>query len=178
MRSSMFERKEQIIREQRTIEAMRNGLMGSQGKLAKIACTFGDPIIRQGSSNYQQNYLPNEDDVFDEDDLPTADEDEVSHTIGWNFDGMRRGMHLSIFWNEEVRELKVYWKSYLVYREAQNELDGYHPNPEWEEKVEQLFQESRKQERTNRKEQAKVAGVQARREQKEFLDEMKLKWGI
>ena len=178
-RPPLLQRKEQQIREQRTIDAMRNGLMGGQGKLARIAIAFGEPMIRQGSSKFEQTFLPDFDEIPDEDAIPIMDMEDASHQIGWHFDGLRRGVHMEISWNEETRDLKCYWRGYLVYREFGNELDGYVPDKEgWEKIVEELYESTRKKERTNRKEQAKFVNVAARRQQKEFLDEMKLKWGI
>jgi hypothetical protein len=175
---ALFLRKEQTIREHRTIEAMKNGYMGGEGKLARIAKTFGEPMVRQGSANFEQNFLPDFDEIPDEDAIPYFDEEEVTHLIGWHFDGLRRGIHLEISWNEETRDLKTYWQGHLVYRELANELDGYVPGHEWEKVVENLFESCKKKERTNRKAQAKVVNREARREQAEFLQEMRLKWGI
>ncbi len=157
---------------------MRNGLMGGEGKLARIAKTFGEPMVRQGSANFEQTFLPDFDEIPDENAIPYFDEEEVTHLIGWQYDGLRRGLHLEISWNEETRDLKASWKGYLVYREVGNELDGYVPNPEWEKIVDELYEAAKKKERTNRKEQAKVVNREARREQSEFLQEMRLKWGI
>ncbi len=173
----MFERKEQIIREQRTIEAMKKGLMGAEGKLCRIARTFGDPIFRQGGANFDASYLPDYDDLG-EDEIPTMDEEEVSYRIGMHFDGMRRGIHMEIMWQEEFRELRVYFKGGLVYQEIANQLDGYHPVEEWEKIVEDLYDKVKKSDRITRKEDAKVAAVEARRRQHDFLDAMRLKWGI
>lgn len=175
-RPVIFDKKEQMIREQRTIDAMRNGLMGSEGKLVRIAKAMGEPIYRHGTSNFNQNFL---DDPYElpSEDLPTMDEEEMSYQIGCHYDGMRRGMHLEVIWQAEFREIKCYYKGRLVYREIAGELDGYAPG-EWEPVVESLYEQTRRRERDERKIQTKTAGIEARREQNEFLEAMKLKWGI
>lgn len=176
--SNMFERKEQQIREQRTIDAMREGIMGFEGKLCRIARTFGEEIWRQGSPNFEATEL--EDPwLLEDDEIPTMNiEDDMSCVIGWQFDGMRRGIHMEILWKDEFRELKCYYKGRLVYREVGGELDGYVPHDEWHAIVNDLFEQAKKKERQNRKVQHQVVNVEAKRQHKEFLDAMKQKWGI
>lgn len=173
----MFDKKEQMIREHRTIEAMRNGLMGSEGKLARVARTMGQPIYRQGGGTFEQTYLDDPYDLPDENSLPVMDEEEMSYQVGWHFDGMSRGIHMEILWKADHREVKCYWKGNLVYKEIGGDLDGYAPG-EWEAELEKLSEQTKKTERQDRKEKSKVAGIEAKQKQKEFLDAMKLKWGI
>ena len=173
----MFQRKEQTIREQRTIEAMKNGLMGSEGKICRVAKVFGHPIYKQCGSNFEQTFMEDPWEL-EEDEIPTMDEEEISHQIGWHFDGMRQGLHMEILWNEEYRELKAYYNSVLVYREVGGELDGYIPHEEWQSKLEVLFEKAKKKERINKKEHAVVVGLEAKRQQQEFLEAMRRKWGI
>lgn len=174
----MFERKEQQIREQRTVDAMREGLMGFEGKLCRIARTFGQPIVKQGASNFEATELEDAWLLHDENEIPTMDEDEMSYQIGWHFDGLRRGLHMEILWRDEFRELKCYYKGRLVYRESGGELDGYVPHDEWHSIVNELFEQTKKKERLNRKVEHQVVAVEARRKQQEFLDAMRQKWGI
>lgn len=173
----MFEKKEQMIREQRTIDAMKKGFMGADGKLARIARMMGHPIHRHGTSNFNQTFL---DDPYElpSDDLPVMDEDEMSYQIGFYFDGLGRGMQLEIVWLSEFREIKCRYRGRVVYRESGGELDGFAPGEEWETIVEKLYERTRKMEKVEKKVRSQAAGNEARFQQKEFLDAMKLKWGI
>lgn len=173
----MFERKEQIIREQRTIEAMKKGFMGWEGKICRVARSLGEPIMMQGGSNYSQTFM---DDPWEleEEEILTMDDDETSHHVGWHFDGMRRGLNMEILWKEDHRELKAYYHSVLVYREIGGELDGYIPHEEWEAKIAELYEQAKKKERIDKREKSVIIGNEAKRRQEEFLDQMKRKWGI
>lgn len=172
----MFDKKEQMIREHRTVEAMKNGLIGSEGKLARVAKAMGRPLYRQGGGNFEQTFL---EDPYDlpGDDLPVMDEEEMSYQIGWHFDGMSRGLHMEILWKPDHREVKCCWKGNVVYKEVGGELDGYAPG-EWEIELDKIFEQTKRTERKDRKEKSKEIGSEAKRKQKEFLDAMKLKWGI
>jgi hypothetical protein len=189
MFDEVFRRKEQIIREQRTIEAMRKGYMGAEGKLSRIAKIFGEPIMKQGRKSgawsMDRTAYIDPTNIVDENSIPMIDPEEwdeieqnvISYQIGWKYDGMRRSLHLEITWNDDIRVLKTYYKGNLVYAESGGDLDGYTPG-EWEDIVESLYEEAKKKDRANRKEDNKEIAKVAQTKQKEFLDAMKLKWGI
>lgn len=159
------------------MQAMKNGLMGSSGKLAKIAISIGDPIYRQGGGSCEASYLPDFYDLDNEEEILTADEDEVVLLIGFHFDGLKHGLHLEIMWNEQIRQLKVYFKGHIVYNEIANELESYVPNKEWESKIDEIFESCKKREKRNKAKRNENNVVIAKKRQKEFLDEMQKKWG-
>jgi len=77
--------KEQKIKEQRTLEATRDGLMGLNGKLGTIARFLGTPIVAQSEGgpfldtsylDYGQGY-----DDHDPFDMPTGTAEEVNRKI-------------------------------------------------------------------------------------------------
>lgn len=173
----IFEKKEQILREQRTVEAMRKGLMGGKGKIARIAKIFGEPIIRHDTNWIQKNYLADPFDLPDPNSIPVAEEDEMSFEIGYHYDGVRTGHHLEIIWKSEFQEITCYFKGNIVYFEIGGILDGYSPG-DWEKQVEILFERVRKQERNLAKiHKADNTEVFAK-EREEFLQRMKKKWNF
>ena len=62
--------REQMIREARTIEAMRKGYMGMEGKFSTVAKRLGSPIIEQGSSSFSQTFLEDPFELEKEDKIP------------------------------------------------------------------------------------------------------------
>jgi hypothetical protein len=149
---------EQVIREKRTIEAVKKQFMGINGKLYLIAKNVGEPIIRQNEeSNYiiYDNFWNN----YDENNIRTMDENEYSGCIGHAFDGLRNGYNLEILVFDEEKLIKVFYNSRKVYEEIAGELESYYPDEEWESKIEKLYpiaekreQEYKKQEKDDRKE--------------------------
>ena len=148
---------EQVVREKRTIEAVKKQFMGTNGKLYLIAKNVGEPIIRQ---NEESSYI-----IYDnfwetnESDIRTMDENEYSECIGHAFDGLRNGYNLEILAFNDDKLIKVFYNSRKVYEEIAGELDSYYPDDEWESKVEKLYLiaekrevEYKKQEKENKKE--------------------------
>lgn len=170
-------KKEEIIREQRTIEAMRKGYMGSEGKFGHILKTLGEPIVKEGSPYFEQSYL---DDywVLDEDEIRTADDEEVTFEIGWHFDGLSRGINLTIQMLDDRRELTVRHEGRIVYREIAGDLYGYAPDPAWEDHIERLYNQAKKREKERRQEEKKLIQKIAKKRQQETLDYLRDKWGL
>ena len=81
---------EKRIKEQRTMEASRDNLMGTGGKIGTIAQIFGDKIIVHGNGNisYLQDVweIPDE----DEDAMPIMEDDPFLNVMGWVWDGLRQ----------------------------------------------------------------------------------------
>ena len=67
----MLHKKEELIREQRTIEATRKNLTGANGKLGSIAQYLGSPILKEGSSLFSSSYLDDPLDIADPDEIQT-----------------------------------------------------------------------------------------------------------
>lgn len=194
-------KEEAVIKEQRTLEATRKKLMGSEGKLGTILKQLGQPIIAHeiGGGMYDQSYLEGYD-AHENDDkrLPTmsmgdeesspegwewtiepVDADPVScRQVGWHFDGLSRGMHLEIKYDDLTKVLTLHHKGYLVFEETTGDLTAYVPDPEWEKMINDLYVvaepmkfKKEKEERTDQKELIKHA-------KKTFLQKLRDRWGV
>ena len=88
--------KEKVIQEQRTIEAMKKGYMGCEGKFAFIVKKMGDLIISQNSANFEQTFMEDFYEWNDEEELPTMEIDESVNEIGMSYDDLKSGNNLTI----------------------------------------------------------------------------------
>lgn len=185
----------QRLKEARTIEAIKNGYMGLEGKFCTIAKWLGEPLVRQGGIYIDRNYLDDPFNLPEEGEIPmmggvTNDpngvfgaildsfEEEESHEIGIQFDGLSRGMNMSISVIFHLREITVYWAGQTVYKEIAGELEGFAPFPEWEQKISELYRTARNIERKQRPaEKKKIAELAAKRRDK-ILEELRSKWGL
>lgn len=198
-------KEEAVIKEQRTLEATRKKLMGSEGKLGTILKQLGQPIISHNlyGGMYDQRRL-NDYDPYghysnDEESLPTmslgeeeegapegwewstnpVDADPVScRQVGWHFDGLSRGMHLEIKYDDLSKVLTLHYKGYLVFEETTGDLTAYVPNDEWEKMIDDLYfvaepakYKKEREEREDRKEEIRKA-------KKGFLERIREKWGV
>lgn len=170
--------REKIIQEQRTIEAMKKGYMGLEGKFATIVKKLGYPVIKQGGLNFDQTFLEDYYNLEDDDALPTMDEEEGSYEIGWAFDGLNRGMNLSILVLFHNREITVRYDGQLVYSELAGDLEGFAPEDGWEQKIDNLFSLCKKVERQDRPAERKRLKDAADRKRKEILENLRTKWGV
>lgn len=170
--------REKLIQEQRTIEAMKKGYMGLEGKFVTIARRLGYPVFKQGGLNHDQSFLEDYYNLPDENELPMLDEDEGSYEIGLAFDGLSRGMNLSILLQYHNREISVRHEGRLVYKEVAGELEGFAPDECWEEKIGKLFSLCRKIEKDSRPMERKMLKELADKKRKEILENLRLKWGI
>jgi len=169
--------REEMIKEARTIEAMKHGYMGLEGKLSTIAKYLGQPIFHQGSRVFEQTFL---DDPFaeKEEDIPMMDEEEQSYEVGLQFDGLSRGINMTISVQYHLREITCRFEGHIVYKEVSGELDGYAPYPEWEDRIESLFSVAKKVERQRRPmERAKLAEANNKK-RSEILEHLRNKWGL
>lgn len=98
--------------------------------------------------------------------------------LGWFFDGLSRGMHLEIKYEEAEKSLTVFYKGYEVYKEMGGELFGYAPHDEWENKIEQLYVVARKinEQRKNdaKSDQTKIA----EKIKDSWWERTRKKWGL
>lgn len=196
--------KEKRIKEERTIEATRKGLMGSGGKFGTIVKHLGQPITvhSKGGLYFDSNYLedpwelPGEGDPWElqegtaeevqkqipymgmEND-PNSIGDPVTLTnIGWHFDGLNRGIHLEIKYESEKSELTVHYKGYTVYREIANELMAYAPFDEWEDKINQLFKVAREKQIHTLKTDKEERIESAKNAKENWWQRVREKWGL
>lgn len=170
--------REQQIKEARTIEAMKKGYMGLEGKFSNIAKYIGQPIFHQGSRVFEQTFLDDPYLIPEVDEIPMMDENENSYEVGYQFDGLNRGINLTISIAHHLREITCRFEGQIVYREISGELEGYAPNPAWEDKIDILSELARKIERQERPlERAKL--IESNKKKRiEVLDYLKLKWGL
>lgn len=170
--------KEHLIKEARTIEAMKNGYMGLEGKFANITKNLGSPIYHQGSSVFEQTFLDDPYEIKDPNDILTMDDDENSYEMGLLFDGLSRGINMTISVHYHLREITCRYEGSIVYKEVSGELEGYNPYDLWEEKINSLYLISKKLERQRKPfEQAKLVEMN-KKKRNEALDYLKSKWGL
>ena len=170
---------ENRIKEKRTIEASKKNLMGKNGKLGMILKHLGEPIVSQeglfSSVNYFDHFWENED---EDESMQTFEEGSLSHDVGRVWDGLSRGMHLEIKYMENKKELTVYEKGYLVYKESSGELLCYVPRESWEENINKLYDSSKHMEKSKRKKDSEEINKEAEREKQSWLWKIRDKWGI
>lgn len=166
------------IKEARTIEAMRHGYMGMEGKFAVIAKRLGQPIIHQGSKNFEQRFLDDPFDLKDNESFPMFDEEDNSYEVGLIFDGLQRGVNISIIMHFYNREITCEHEGKKVYKEIAGELEAYVPDQAWESKIESLHVLARKIERKNKPNDKQKIIAEADKKRKEILEELKNKWGL
>lgn len=168
---------EQALKEQREIEAMSKGYVGLEGKFAVIAKRLGHSIIRQGSSNFDQSFLDDPFEIHDSEEILTISEEDSSYEIGLQFEGLSRGinMSISVMYSEDIT---CRYDGKIVYKEVSGELKGFVPDPIWEEKIEELFKLSKKIEKQMKpiENEKKLKHNQKKRE--EIFDYLKQKWGF
>ncbi len=180
--------KEEKIKEQRTLEAVKKNLMGNAGKFGLIARFLGEPIVSQsgfdGHFPDDQIYHIYSDTVeepigggFTENREYDSYESNVIE-IGWLFDGLSSGMHLEIKYLEEFKELKVTYKGNIVYREIAGELFAYVPNDEWETNINKLYAIAEKRELTERLKKKKILVEESNKNKNNWFKNMKDRWGF
>jgi len=172
---------ERRLRDQRTLEAMRNNYMGFQGKLAAIARVLGDPIQHHESELYDvmmYDGTPESwEDTFNE-FLPTAEWGTRVVSLGHNFDGLSRGYHLEIhLWRPDNRII-VNYKGYTVYTEMNGRLEGYAPFPEWESLIDILYKQAQNRAKDKGISLKEDQEVQQVVEKESFLKKLRMRWGI
>jgi hypothetical protein len=170
--------REQIIKEARTIEAVKNGYMGLDGKFCRILKVFGSDIIRHGSSAYESSYLSDPYEDVNEDEILTMEEDECIFEIGKHFDAVKFGINLNITLNFYLREIIVEYKNKQVYKEVSGELESYIPFEEWEEQIENLFSKAKKIEKNNKPLEKKEMEEYSKEKRMKILEDLRNKWGI
>jgi hypothetical protein len=190
----MYE-KEKIIKEQRTALAVSKKYMGKSGKFGLILNCFGKSVIYQGASNYEQNLFKDPYELEEEDKLPELDEDMPIFEIGKTFDGLKFGYHIEIsymkhgvvpekdefgktVYRQAAKVLKVMYKGYYVYIEAENELVMFLPHKEWEDIIDIMYKSAEKIGKRIVKDIEEMAVEESRKEKLTFLQRLRETWGI
>lgn len=99
-------------------------------------------------------------------------------TIGLYFEGLSRGMHLEIKYDELTSELIVLYKGYIVYKETKGELLAYNPIEEWEKWIESLYKVSKEKQRKIKEKEFEESIKQNEKEKKIWWEKIKNRWGI
>jgi len=198
---------EKRIKEERTLEANKKGLIGPSGKIATILRNLGGPIVGQvEDSIYDYNYdydLHNESSIHDATNskdlmkkIPMMNMDEgtrpnseewgdipegvnfSTREVGYYFEGLNRGMHLEIKYDEYNSELVVNYKGYIVYKEAKGDLLSYSPQEEWEVHIEKLYKEAKRKQIKSKESEFENSLKNNEKQKNNWLRKMKSKWGI
>ena len=192
---SKREELEARIREQRVLEATKKGLVGFSGKIGTVLKSLGEEIIAQDfSMDFPEDMNPtNASELMS--GIPTIEIDESvrpegqewgetgesyhssARSIGLHFDGLSRGMHMEIKYDEERSELSLTYKGYTAYRECMGEIETYVPNEEWEGWIERLWSVSKKIQREQKEKDFKNRAIQAERTKQDWLDSLMKRWG-
>lgn len=185
------ERIEESIRQQRTIEAVKNNLMGNNGKLGIILSAYGTSIIRQNTDSPNYSWSEPDDFVYTEysptlsgegpvawrDEILESENDSITEE-GVVFDGLSRGMHLEIIYWEAENEIKVSFKGHLVYREIAGQLEAYYPSPLWESHIDRLYKSAKDKVLRIKRENDQIMNEQILRKKESFWNLMRKKWGF
>ena len=187
--------KEKILKEQRVAEAMDRNYMGLEGKFGVILKYLGKPIINQGSANYEVTEWQDVYDLEAPEGLPEEDPDSPIREIGKVFDGLKYGHHIEIsylkngtipikineyrtIYEQVSKVLKVSWKGYLVYLEAEGDLHIFTPSNEWEDVILKMYESARKIQNTYRHDTSLSSQEEAKKDKLNFLERLREKWGI
>lgn len=194
------------IKEQRTIEANKKGFVGQTGKIGTVLKIFGQPIIFQseGGVYVDTNYI----DDFDHENIEPQNNSELmasipifdmgsnerpsgkewqempdprpfgSNQIGLHFDGLSRGMHMEIKYDDLEGELSLSYKGYIAYKEIKGEIVSYVPNEEWEKWIDNLYQKAQKEQRKLKESEFEKQIQISDKKKKEWWREMISRWGI
>jgi len=157
---------EELIKEQRTIEATQKNLMGMNGKIALIARAFGEDIYADNIESYH----------YEGDLLPTM-EDFTENYIGVYFEGLKFNTNLQIKLDDESY-ICVHFEGRKVYEEETGELLRYVPLNAWEKKIDEFYEPARKKlsERSDRKKEQIIESAKKRKTDR--LREYRDKWGL
>jgi len=98
--------------------------------------------------------------------------------IGWHFDGLSRGMHLEIKFEDLNKLLTVTFKGHEVYREEAGELYAYAPSPMWEDLIDRLYKIAQPMEMDKKMESRKEDIAEAKKMKEGWWEETRKKWGL
>ena len=148
--------------------------------------TDDDPLeLKAGYAREIMEQIP-VDAMGEEIDEPTSPEwgerqeqrNSATYDIGWYFDGLSRGMHLEIKFDDYQKVLTASYQGYEVYREAAGELLTYAPSPDWEDKVEQLYAVAKTLDKYRKKLEREEEILAAKAEKTSWWNNVKKRWGL
>lgn len=188
---------ERRIREQRVLEANKKGFVGAAGKIGTVLAMLGHEIVGQDglwdASEEQPEDSANSGElmaripVMDLEENQRPDTPEWSEMadgvpsstrrVGMHFDGLSRGMHMEIMYNEESSELSLTHRGFLAYREIMGEVETYVPNEEWEGWIERLYKASKKKQRSQKEDEFKRRADEAETAKEKWWDSLRKRWG-
>lgn len=193
---------ESKIREQRVLEATKKGLVGASGKIGTVLRMLGSDIVRHDEESGAAAFLDMEDDRLEPRSvgellsyIPTMDDEEnqrpegqewgeigethlvSTRKIGMHFDGLSRGMHMEIKYDEERSELALSYRGYPAYREVMGDIEIYIPDAEWEGWIEKLWILSRDMQRRQKEEEFKKKTEETTKAKDTWLESLMKKWG-
>lgn len=168
---------EEIIKEQKTEDAMAKDFFGTGSKFIKIAKVLGEPIISYEKTD--DNYF--EEDPFynelkQEGEIDLMSENDVVDLIGWHFYDDNSKIEIKTLIN--TNETKVHFLGKLVYSEVDGELLGFVSKNEWEEKIENFYQKATKKEIESKKKLKKEEITLLASKKNKLLKDLEEKWGI
>lgn len=169
MNKDSYLAKEKLIQEKRTIEATRKNFIGLTGKFGAIVQTLGHKIISSG-------FFEEAEEISE--DIPTFEDDYEGVCIGYHFDGLSRGLHLEIQYDQSLSEIKVHYKGSLVYHEVAGDLFAYVPQDVWENEIEKLYKSAKLKVKNTKQELEGQRSWKAKIKAANFLDHLKDRWGI
>lgn len=177
--------KERQIKDLRTIEAMQKNMLGPGGKFGVIVKYLGTKIHGHGGAYFNESRMDDPWDLgdggsfqYDPETIHNADEYEDPTFYGWQYDGLQNGLHLEIRYLEYEKELTVFWKGYVVFKEINGDLDSYVPQDDWEAAIDKLYDVAFKKKTIREKNRFREQKVEAKGKAMQFLDKMRLKWGL
>jgi hypothetical protein len=100
------------------------------------------------------------------------------YNVGWHFDGLGRGMHLEIKYDDAEAELSVLHKGYVVYKEIKGEIVSYVPKDEWEGWIEGLYKKAKEIQRRTKEIEFENQVKESERIKASWWAEMKSRWGL
>lgn len=203
---SKQEELEAKIREQRTVEANKKGFIGQNGKIGTVLKMMGQPIVShsEGGAYVDTNYLEESQEespwpvstsefmnsipVMDLDGNVRPETEEWAqiknpvsygvYNVGWHFDGLSRGMHLEIKYDDTEAKLVVLHKGYVVYKEIKGEIVSYVPKDEWEGWIEVLYKKAKEIQRRKKEIEFEDQVKESEKIKASWWAEMKSRWGL
>lgn len=198
---------EEKIREKRTIEANKKGFVGQAGKIGLVLKMFGEPIIAQteGGGYIDTNYIDlRNENLIDEpknnseymQQIPLMDMEENqrpegnewtempdgssfgTQQIGWHFDGLSRGMHMEIKYDEFTTEFILTYRGFVAYKEIKGEIFSYVPNQEWEGWIESLYKKAKEKQRRMKEVEFENQIKFSEQKKQAWWRQMKSRWGL
>jgi hypothetical protein len=168
--------KESRIRDQRTIEAASENLIGLDGKLGVILRNIGTPILDDSYGFVNSTEL---DDFYEENnELPECDLDNEEIEVGLLFDGLSKGFNIEIRYINDEKLLEVKHNCILVYMEREGVLECYNPNSSWKTIIDKLYRLARKKEQINNKNKELIEKKETLKAKTFYAIEIFRNWGV